>query len=219
MVELYDSHEQSERVKGWLLENGSAIVMGLVLAFGSLFGFKQWQIWQQNQSQQASAEYEVMVELLGNNNMDAAVANYQVLVDEFASSAYAPMASLQIARARIESGQLELAVQLYRHAIDNAEPAALRHIARERLARLQLDLGDTAAAASTLDEAGVVEGFEAQFAEIRGDIHMAEGNSDEAVLAYQNALDLLDTGVGNRRFLVMKLEALGAAPSDAESGS
>jgi predicted negative regulator of RcsB-dependent stress response len=219
MVELYDSHEQGERVKGWLLENGSAIVMGLVLAFGSLFGFKQWQLWQQSQSQQASAEYEVMVDLLGDDNLDAAVANYQVLLDEFASSAYTPMASLWMAKARIESGQLELAVQLYRHVIENAEPAPLRQIARERLARLQLELGDTAAATKTLDEAGEVAGFESQFAEIRGDIYMAEGNSDDAVLAYQRALDLLDTGVGNRRFLVMKLEALGAGEIDPESGS
>jgi predicted negative regulator of RcsB-dependent stress response len=219
MVEIYDSHEQGERVKSWLLENGSAMVMGLVLAFGSLFGFKQWQLWEQNQSQQASAEYEVMVEWLAEGNLDAAVANYQVLLDEFASSPYAPLASLRMARARIESGQLELAVQLYQHAIDNAEPAPMRHIARERLARLHLDLGDTAAASRMLDEAGAIEGFEAQFAEIRGDIHMAQGNSAGAVVAYREALSLLDTGVGNRRFLEMKLAALGADQDESETGS
>ena len=43
MSELYDTHEQGERVKSWLRENGSAIIMGLVLAFGLMFGFKQWQ--------------------------------------------------------------------------------------------------------------------------------------------------------------------------------
>ena len=39
MVEIYDAHEQGEIVKKWLRENGSAIVMGLVIAFGGLFGF------------------------------------------------------------------------------------------------------------------------------------------------------------------------------------
>jgi predicted negative regulator of RcsB-dependent stress response len=219
MVELYDTHEQGERVKSWLLENGSAMVMGLVLAFGSLFGFKQWQLWQQSQSQQASAEYEVMVEWLGEGNLDAAVANYQVLLDEFASSPYTPLASMRMARGRIETGQLELAVQLYEHAIDNAEPAPMRLIARERLARLHLEMGDTETAIKTLDEAGTVEGFEAQFAEIRGDIHMAQGKSDDAIVAYREALSLLDTGVGNRRFLEMKLEALGADEIETENGS
>ena len=77
MVEIYDTHEQSEIVKGWLRENGGAIVLGLVLAFGSLFGFKQWQLWSQNQNQQASAEYDVMRSLLSDENLDAAVANYE----------------------------------------------------------------------------------------------------------------------------------------------
>ena len=48
MVEIYDDREQGERVKKWLLENGSAIVMGLVIAFGGLFGMNQWQAWQKN---------------------------------------------------------------------------------------------------------------------------------------------------------------------------
>ena len=56
MVEIYDAHEQGEVVKKWLSENGSAIVMGLVIAFGGLFGFKQWQSWQESTNkQQASA--------------------------------------------------------------------------------------------------------------------------------------------------------------------
>jgi predicted negative regulator of RcsB-dependent stress response len=82
MVEIHDSHEQSEIVKGWLRENGGAIVLGLVLAFGSLFGFKQWQLWEANQNQRASSEFEVMVSLLSAGNMDAAVANYENLKAE-----------------------------------------------------------------------------------------------------------------------------------------
>ena len=79
MSDLYDTHEQGERVKSWLRENGSAIIMGLVLAFGLMFGFKQWQAWQTSERQQASAEYQVMSSLIKDNNMDAAVSNYQVL--------------------------------------------------------------------------------------------------------------------------------------------
>ena len=64
MSDLYDTHEQGERVKSWLRENGSAIVMGLVLAFGLMFGFKQWQAWETSKRQQASAEYQVMASLI-----------------------------------------------------------------------------------------------------------------------------------------------------------
>lgn len=73
MVEVYDSHEQGERVKSWLRENGSAIVMGLLLAFGGLFGFKQWQLWETSQSQQAAAEYEALQVLLREDRSQIAI--------------------------------------------------------------------------------------------------------------------------------------------------
>ena len=86
MVEIYDPQEQGEVVKKWLQENGSAIVMGLVIAFGGLFGFKQWQSWQVNNRQEASQQFEVMGELLTANQIDAAMSNFQSLQDEYASS-------------------------------------------------------------------------------------------------------------------------------------
>ncbi|MDH3789257.1 MAG: tetratricopeptide repeat protein, partial [Xanthomonadales bacterium] len=101
MVEVYDAHEQGEIVKKWLSENGSAIVMGLVIAFGGLFGFKQWQGWQENSRQAAAVEFEVMTDLLSTGQLDAAVANFQNLQDEYAKSPYTSMAALQFARARI----------------------------------------------------------------------------------------------------------------------
>ena len=82
MVEIYDAHEQGEVVKKWLKENGSAIVMGLVIAFGGLFGFKQWQSWQVGNRQQASMEFEVMNSLLAQEQLDAAMANFQNLQDD-----------------------------------------------------------------------------------------------------------------------------------------
>jgi predicted negative regulator of RcsB-dependent stress response len=218
MVEIYDSHEQSERVKGWLRENGSAIVIGLALAFGGLFGFKQWQLWDQGKARRASAEYELMVELLASEQLDSAVANYETLKTEFPKSSYTAMAAMQMAAARIEAGQSDLAVGLLELAMANAEPAPLRVIARERLARLKLDQGDADGALQLLDSAPDDTGFEARFAEIRGDILLAQDQPGPAAAAYQQALDLQESGVGFRRLLEMKLEALGGSPT-AGSGS
>ncbi len=210
MVEIYDSHEQSERVKGWLRENGGAIVLGLALAFGSLFGFKQWQLWQQNQHKQASTEYEVMIALLSEGNLDAAVANHETLRENFSSSAYVSLASLHMAKARLEAGQVELAIQLFKHAMNNARPQPVQIIARERLARVMLDQGDTGAALELINAAPSSAGFAAQFAEIKGDIYRLMGDLREAARFYAEALDSLETGTGNRRFLEIKLEAVAA---------
>ena len=150
--------------------------------------------------------------------MDAAVPNYQVLKSNYPKSAYTAMASLIMAKARLSAGQDDLAATALRHAMDNAQPAPVRVIARERLARVRLSQGDNEAALQLLDAAPSDIGFESQFAEIRGDIHLANGATEQAIESYQSSLDLLDEGLGNRQFLTMKLEALGATPNDDPDG-
>jgi predicted negative regulator of RcsB-dependent stress response len=215
MSDLYDTHEQGERVKSWLRENGSAIVMGLVLAFGLMFGFKQWQAWQTSKRQQASAEYQVLSSLISENNMDAAVTNYQVLKSDFPKSAYTPMAALIMAKARMSAGQTDLAIADLKFAMEHGQPEPLKVIARERLARLQLSQGNADEALKLIDGAPSSVGFEAQFAEIRGDVHAARGETDQAVENYQAALDALEEGVGNRDLLTMKIQALTASVENA----
>ena len=215
MSDLYDTHEQGERVKSWLRENGSAIVMGLVLAFGLMFGFKQWQAWEVSKRQQASAEYQVMATLIKSNNLDAAVSNYEVLKGDFPKSAYTSMAALMMAKARVFSGQFDLAASDLEYAMEHAQPDPVKVIARERLARLRLSQGDADAALKLLDEAPSEVGFEAQFAEVRGDIYVAQGETEKAIGSYQASLEALEESVGNRDLLRFKLEALGAAVGEA----
>jgi len=210
MVEVYDAREQGEIVKKWLIENGSAIVMGLVIAFGGLFGFKQWQSWQVNSRQQASVEYEVLGELLSAGQLDAAMANFQNLKDDYSKSPYTSMAALQFARARVEANQYDLAISLYEFVMENGYPKAMTVVARERLARVLLDQGEAGRALTLLQEAEDITGFEPRFAEVRGDIHYDQGRMEEAEAAYLEALELLEAGSGDRNKLVMKLESMGA---------
>jgi len=219
MVEIYDPKEQGEVVKKWLSENGSAIVMGLVIAFGGLFGFKQWQSWQESNRQQASAEFEVMAELLVEGQLDAAMSNFQNLQDNYSRSPYTSMAALQMARARLDGNQADLAIGLYESVMEDGYPRALAVIARARLARVLLEQGSTDEALAVLQAESNITGFESRYAEIRGDIYQAQGNVDESIVAYQEALDTLEAGEGDRATLVLKLESLGAGIPDGGSES
>jgi len=219
MSDLYDTHEQGEIVKSWLRENGSAIVMGLVLAFGLMFGFKQFQSWETGNRQQASAEYQVMLELLETDNLDAAVPNYEVLKTEFPKSAYTSMASLMMAKSRLQAGQLDLAASALTHAMENAQPEPMKVIATARLARVRLSQGDADTARALLDGVTSEIGFEAQFSELRGDIYLAKGETELAIQSYQDSLAQLQEGVGNRVYLTIKLEALGGAVDADTDGS
>jgi predicted negative regulator of RcsB-dependent stress response len=214
MVEIYDDHEQGERVKKWLQENGSAIVMGLVIAFGGLFGMNQWQAWQVNSKQQAYAEFEIMNELLTAEQLDAAVSNYQNLQEDHADSPYASLAALQMGRARLEAKQPDLAIKHFQFVLENGTPKAMRVIARQRLARMLLDQGQASEALLVIDGESDITGFEARYSEVRGDILLELDRTEEAITAYQEALDSLEEGVGDRGTLVLKLEALGVVQED-----
>lgn len=219
MVEIYDAHEQSEVVKKWLSENGSAIVMGLVIAFGGLFGFKQWQSWQESNKQQASTEFEVLSELLTAGQLDAAMANFQNLQNNYSRSPYTSMAALQMARARLQASQAELAVGLYEFVVENGYPKAMSVIARVRLARVLLELGTADKALEVVQAESNIFGFESRYAEVRGDIYQAQGKVDQAISAYLEAFNTLEAGEGDRTSLVLKLESLGAEIPDDGSES
>jgi len=219
MAEIYDAHEQGEIVKKWLRENGSAIVMGLVIAFGGLFGFKQWQLWQVNNKQAAFAEFDVMSQLLSAGQLDAAVGNFQNLQDSHSKTPYASLAALQMARARLEASQVDLAIGHYRQVMEQGRPPAIRIVARERLARLLLDQGQPDEALQVIQGQGEIAGFEAIYAEVRGDILVALGQQAEAISAYQQALDSLEAGAGDRAMLALKLESLGVIMPDESATS
>jgi len=219
MVEIYDAHEQGEIVKKWLRENGSAIVMGLVIAFGGLFGFKQWQAWQASSKQQAYAEFEALTGSLTEGQLDAAMDNFQSLEDKFGKSPYATLAALQMGRARLEAKQPDLAVMHYRFVLEKGRPKALRAIARERLARTLLSMDRAGEALEIIEAEPGSDGLEARYAETRGDILLALERNEEAIVSYQQALDTLEAGMGDRETLVLKLEALGVVPDEAAPAS
>ena len=215
MIEIYDAHEQGEVVKKWLQENGSAIIMGLVIAFGGLFGFKQWQAWEINNKQQAFAEFSVMNQLLTGGQLDMAMNNFQDLQDRYAKSPYTSLAALEMGRARVESKQEDLAIKHYRFVMENGKPKALRVIARDRLARVLLDQDQADQALDVIGGEADIAGFEARYAETRGDILHSLGRNDEAAAAWLEALAALEAGIGDRGLLVMKLQSIGAdVPED-----
>jgi predicted negative regulator of RcsB-dependent stress response len=170
-----------------------------------------------NQKQRASAEFEIMSQLLSDDQLDSAMANYQTLKDDYSDSPYASLAALQMARARLEADQADLAINLYRFVVENGTPRALRLIGVERLARVLLDQGKPEEAMTLLEANGGATGFEASMAEVQGDVYAALGRNEEAIESYQLALDTLEEGVGDRNFLELKLKSVGGVPTDLES--
>lgn len=206
MVEIYDDHEQSERVRQWMKENGAAIVMGVVLAIGGLYGWKFWQNNEKDAQMQAAAEFQGLAAALDQSRFDQAFSHFETIKTGYPKSTYKPMGQLMIARARLQQGQAELAESLYRDLLNttSASTQFIQLIAAERLARLLLNKGDTEAAETLLNTYADNVAMSSRFAEVRGDLLAARGDADGARDAYQKALDSMQEGTGDRRMLELK---------------
>jgi len=207
-VELYDEHEQSERVRSWLSEYGVSIVMGLVLALGGIFGFRYWQDQQTAASLLAADYYAVIRDEIQADRLEFAEEQFQAMQDAVGDSPYAGLASLLMAGAYIDDGRLDPAVDLYRKVLNDAALTSVHPMTTTRLARVLHAQGDSSAALALVD-GQAPEGFRGAWAEIRGDILMSQGNLNQARTAYQEALDnQVGQGMG-RSLLQIKLDATG----------
>ena len=202
--------EQLEALKAWWKDNGNLIlgtVLVVVVAMGSWRG---WQYYQHQQATKAATLYMQVVEQVGSNDPkrvnDAAAA----VMDKFASTAYAARAALLAAQVNEQAKDVAHAKTQLQWVIDHAGEAALKDVARLRLAAVLLDEKNYADALQLL-EAKHPESFDGLYADLRGDVLSAQGKTEEARSAYKLAYEKFDAQNIYRNLIQMKIDALGVA--------
>ena len=217
-MDLYDQHEQGERVRSWLKDNGAAIVTGVVIGLGAIFGYHQWESHKARKAYSAAELYEQVRAAeppadpaapppATPADPEAARAARGALRNDFSGSGFAVLAALQDAEDRLAAGDAAGARESLDWAHKNADEAAMKSLAGLRLARLDLAEGKGADALKRLD--GVEgEGYVALREELRGDIHTALGEGDKARAAYEAARD---AGPADPTRIEMKLSEFAVA--------
>jgi predicted negative regulator of RcsB-dependent stress response len=215
-TELMDEHEQGERVRAWLRENGGAIIGGVAIGFGLLYAWQWWGESRVERLHTAATQYEALQEAVDRRDRDAVDALAASIVGDFKGSAYATLALLQLVEQQLGAGELATAVETLKRAVANADHPALADLARIRLARVLISQGEAEAALAQLD-ALASAGFAAAAAELRGDALQALGRRDAARDAYLTAARNMDAFSPGRRLVEMKLIDAGGTPPDMES--
>ncbi len=213
-MEVYESErEQIDAIKKWWKENGKAVIVGAILGFGSLIGWQQWQANVQAQRESASLEYDVMLADLENSNYQSVKDRGAHILSNFQGTPYAALSAMSLAKVYVEEGDFNSAKTYLQIAIDQDDQPQLKQVAQLRLVRLLLADGDAAQALSKLKTIKV-GGFGAVVNELEGDIQVALGTRDMARVAYQQALDAIETGV-DAALLKMKLDDVGGPEADS----
>lgn len=215
MEDLTDN-EREEQLRRWWGENWFWIVGGIVLGLGLLAGWQYWQRMRTAAAERDAGDYVAVVEALGRNDRDQAIALAEALRKRHPESAYSDQAELVLARAAIDRREFDDAAGRLRRVADGSRDPELRLVAKTRLARVLLEQGKPDEALGLLDPAGA-GAFAPRFREIRGDAFAAKGDAAAARAEYDAVLAADGTQLGiDREFVELKradLPAGSPAPS------
>lgn len=200
--------EDVQKLKEWWRRNGPALLGGVAIGLAVVFGVNWWRDHLRSEAETASALYEKMMIDYSEKHRDSAVVEGAKLMRDYEGTPYGGKAALFMARMSFESGDMDSAESQLRWAVDNAAEVSTQHAARIRLARLFETQGrrDDAMALLEVADKG---GFESAYAEVRGDLLAAEGKTQDALLAYREALKTLPEGSSYAGVLEMKIDDLG----------
>lgn len=177
--------QQFEEAKSWFKENGTPILVTLLIVAAASFGWNYWQKHQAETAQQTSANYQqVMESYLQNPEKNTPLANQ--FIAEHSGSHYAVFMQLEQVKHWVEKGEFGAAQAMLKQALAATSDATLQSIIRFRLAALSYQLNQ-------FDEAlGILAKIQDKAWLLRkqiltGDILVAKGDKAAARSAYEQA--------------------------------
>jgi predicted negative regulator of RcsB-dependent stress response len=210
-VEDLTDNEQEERLRRWWSENWLWIVGGIALGLALLWGWQYWQRSKVDAAQREEAAYAAVVDSLGKNQFDQAALQAKALREDRATSPYADLADLALARAAVESRKYDDAAQRLKSVADGSKDPGLRTAARTRLARVLIEQGKFDESLALLDVASAGE-YAALYHDIRGDAFAGKGDPAAALREYEAALSAAKGDVRiDTAYVELKKSALPAA--------
>lgn len=187
--------EQVAAMQQWWRDNGTRVLIAIVLAVASYAGWKWWQVSQAEKAHEAAGLYQGMMKSLqeltqgGDASKDAGVRLQKAgdtLIADHAGSSYAQYAALMLAANAVEADDYAKAEKYLRTALTVDGGDGMNAIITERLARVLSAQGKHDEALSLLTgdvPATLVSGRE----NTRGDVLAAAGKSAEARAAWEKA--------------------------------
>jgi predicted negative regulator of RcsB-dependent stress response len=206
-----EEQEQLDELKVWWKQNGQWVLNAALVLIGLYLAYQGWGFYQNQQASKASAVYENLIKLDTKDvkNLKAIKSLSGQLIDQFSGTSYAGRAAVLAAKANYVNNDVKTAKVQLDWAASHAKEPSVAAIARLELANIQFQEKDYAASLKTLEEKHA-KGFDGLYADLRGDILVAQGKNKEARAAYQEAIEKLDPQGHFVKYTQHKLEALGS---------
>lgn len=184
--------QQFNEAKNWFKQNGTPILVAIVIVAGCVFGWQYWKNYQIQSAQQTSAAYQQVMETYQQDP-----TKNTPLVEKFISenkgSNYAVLAQLEEAKQLAAKGDFAAVKSVLEQALAATQDATLQNIIRLRLAAVELQLQQFDAALAILAQIQD-SAWELSKQTLSGDILAAKGDKAAAKTAYEQAKSLASEG-------------------------
>jgi predicted negative regulator of RcsB-dependent stress response len=206
----YDLEEQEQlaSIKAWWQQYGNMVMLAATAALLTIAAYQGWRYYRGTQTMSALSLYEQLERAQRGGEQKKAIDIAAQIVSRYGATPYAVMAALTSARLAVAGGDLAGAKTQLKWVMENARDEDTRDLARLRLAGVLLD-EKTYPEALALVETKAGDSLAGLYAELKGDILVAQGKAAEARNAYQLALDKSEGGSTYRATVQLKMDALG----------
>jgi predicted negative regulator of RcsB-dependent stress response len=212
--EQFDEHEQVERVRTWLKNNGSSLITGVALGLAAIAAWQWWQAKGLNHKVEASAQYQAFVEAVEADDAAKAGTLAAALGTQYTDTPHAALAAMRLAALHNAAGKPDEALKALDAMKGRVVDPALSELLQVRAAQVLVGQGKAQDALARLD-AIAQPTLPAVVAEVRGDALVILGKRDEARQAYLDALTNLDEAAPTRQIVELKLTDAGGTPPAA----
>ncbi len=208
-----EEQEQIDEFKAWWKQHGNKVIWGVTAFLVIVGGGRAWQTWSYNQASEASMMFDGAVQAASMDDLKSTKSVTAQIMEnqawyQLGGKAYAAPAAWLAGRVNLENGDLKSARAQYEYALEHATDDGVEQLARLRLAAIRFEDKDLPGALSLL-EAAFDPAFQGLAAQLKGDILIEQGKTEEARAAYKLALEKSDEKSALKPLLEIRLDALG----------
>ncbi|SFF30297.1 YfgM family protein [Paracidovorax wautersii] len=205
-----EEQEQLDQIKHFWNTWGTLISSVLIVVFGAIAAWNGYQYWQNRQASQAAALADAMDSAVASADTARIEQVFADMKSRYGGTVQAGQAGLLSAKALFDAGKLDAAKAELTWLAQNASDDGYKALARLRLAGVLIDEKAYDEAMKQLS-GSVPAGFDAAFADRKGDVLALQGKKAEAIAEYERAYKAFEDRVDYRRLVEVKLNALGAS--------
>lgn len=209
-----EEQEQIDQIKHFWSRWGNLLMWLLTAVLTAYAAWNGWHWWQKREATQAAVMFDSVEQAVKTKDMallERALADMQ---NRYASATMTQHAALMAAQVFDEKSEAAKAQAALAWVSKHADDEGLAALALWRLAGLQMGAKDWAGAKDSLTRRSVPAAFQSLFDERMGDLLALQAQAEPAKAAYLKSWQAAQAGSDQRRWLEIKLAAMGVDPKE-----